>query len=167
MPDYSLPVYTVHDEGSIQALSQIYPQNIRDFNIPKVWKKTKGKGVVVAVLDTGCPKDHPDLKNNIDISKSRSFVPNEDIYDTTVGHGTHCSGTIGAVDNEEGIVGMAPEVTLVSVKVLNKNGSGSNPSLIGGLLYCLNELKPDVINMSLGSSYPMPDIEKILKALKV
>jgi major intracellular serine protease len=165
MADYFLPDFKVHDVGSISSLSQIYPQNVRDLNVPKVWTKTKGKGVTVAVLDTGCPKNHPDLKDNVDISASRSFINNEDIYDLFVGHGSHVSGTIGAVDNAEGIVGIAPEVRVVCIKVLDKNGSGGNESLIRGLLYCLKDLKPDVINMSLGSPYPMPDVENILKEL--
>jgi major intracellular serine protease len=166
LPDYSLPDFEVNDVGDIQTLSQIYPQNVRDFNIPKVWAKTRGKGVVVAVLDTGCPKDHPDLVDNLDVNRSRSFVEGEDIYDTFVGHGSHCSGTIGAADNTEGIVGMAPEATIVGVKVLDKNGQGKSYSLIHGLLYCLNELKPDVINMSLGSPHDMPEIHEIIKKLK-
>lgn len=166
MADYFLPDYKLHDTGSIFSLSQVYPQNVRDLNIPKIWQKTKGKNVVVAVLDTGTPKDHPDLGDNVDYSRSRSFINGEDIYDLYVGHASHCSGTIGAADNAEGIVGIAPEVKIVGVKVLGKNGSGGNDSLVRGLHYCLKELKPDVINMSLGSPYPMPYVQELLIALK-
>ncbi|HNC65395.1 MAG TPA: hypothetical protein PK075_12155, partial [Chitinophagales bacterium] len=54
-----LPKYEIHDVGDIQTLSQIYPQNVKDLNIPKIWSKTKGRGVTVLVLDTGCPYNHP------------------------------------------------------------------------------------------------------------
>lgn len=162
--NFKIPAYTVHDIGDIQTLSQIYPQNLKELNIPEVWKKTRGKGVVVAVLDTGTPKDHPDLIKNVDLSKCRSFIPGEDIWDTYHGHSTHVGGTIAAIDNHFGIVGVAPEVTIVTIKVLGKNGRGSSDSIAKGLEYCL-KLKPDVINMSLGSTTPMDSVHAVVKKL--
>lgn len=159
-----IPNYTIHDVGDIQTLSQIYPQNIRDLNVPKIWTKTRGKGVVVAILDTGCPLNHPDLKSNVDVSKCVSFIPNEDIYDTVVGHSTHCSGTIGASDNAEGIVGIAPEVTIITLKVLDNNGRNYKNSIEQGLAHCL-KIKPDVISMSLGGGSPMPEAHALIKQL--
>jgi major intracellular serine protease len=159
-----IPRYEIHDVGDINALSQIYPQNIRDLNIPKIWSKSKGKGVTVMVLDTGCPYKHPDLNKNIDLSKCRTFVDGEDIFDTFSGHSTHCAGTIGAIDNMEGIVGIAPEVTIITVKVLDKNGRSDGNSILKGLQYCLT-VNPDVINMSLGSEMPMDDCHLIIKEL--
>lgn len=164
MSNYSIPDFTVHSIGDIQTLSQIYPQNIKDLNIPKLWSKTKGKNVTVMVLDTGCPFNHSDFGNNIDLTKCRSFISDEDIYDMHVGHGTHCAGTIGAADNSEGIVGIAPEVTLVTGKVLNKDGFNERNSIDLGLAYCL-ELKPDIINMSLGGPIPMPSTHELIKQL--
>jgi major intracellular serine protease len=165
--DYSfkIPSYTVHDIGDIYTLSQIYPQSIQDLKIPDVWKKTKGKGICIAVLDTGTPKNHPDLMHNIDLAKSRSFIDGEDIWDTFHGHSTHVGGTIAAIDNHFGIVGVAPETTLVTIKVLGKNGRGSSDSIKKGLDYCL-KIKPDVVNMSLGSPTPLPDIHNSIKNLK-
>lgn len=159
-----LPEYKIEDVGDIQTLSQIYPQNVRDLNIPKIWKKTKGKGITVLVLDTGCPVNHPDLNANIDVTKCYSFISGEDIWDSHVGHGTHCSGTIGAADNTFGIVGVAPEVTIVTGKVLNKNGRSVGNSIDRGLAYAL-ELKPDVVSMSLGGPNPMPQAHNIIKRL--
>lgn len=162
--EFKIPAYTVHDVGDIETLSQIYPQNIRSLNIPNLWKKTKGRGIVVAILDTGTPKDHPDLLKNVDLSKCRSFIEGEDIWDTHSGHGTHVGGTIGAIDNAYGVVGVAPEVTLISIKVLSKNGRSTANSVLKGLEYCIN-IKPDIINMSLGSQVPMPDVHKAIKTL--
>lgn len=161
--DCFLPRYEIHDVGSAQALSQIYPQNIRDLNIPKIWKTTKGKGVTVMVLDTGCPVDHPDLMRNIDLSKCRSFIEGEDIFDYQ-GHSTHCSGTIGAIDNTEGIVGIAPEVTIITGKVLDRNGRSQKDSVLKGLQYCL-KTNVDVVNLSLGGTSPMPEVHEIIKEL--
>lgn len=159
-----LPKYEIHDIGDIQTLSQIYPQNVKDLNIPKIWSKTKGRGVTVLVLDTGCPYNHSDLNANIDLSKCRSFISGEDIFDTFVGHGTHVSGTIGATDNSEGIVGIAPEVTIVTAKVLDRNGRSRDNSILKGLEYAL-QINADVVNMSLGGTGPMPEVHEVVKKL--
>ena len=84
--------------------------------IPTVWAKTQGKGVTVAILDTGCDLDHPDLVDAIvdkaDFTSSRS-VDDED------GHGTHCAGIVGARKNNGGFVGVAPKCDLLIGKVLS------------------------------------------------
>lgn len=159
-----LPKYQIHDVGDIQTLSQIYPQNVKDLNVPKIWSKTKGRGITVLVLDTGCPYNHPDLNANIDLSKCKSFIQGEDIFDTFVGHGTHVSGTIGATDNSQGIVGIAPEVTIVTAKVLDRNGRSSSDSILKGLEYAL-QINADVVNMSLGGTSPMPAVHEVVKKL--
>lgn len=159
-----IPSYTIHDIGDIETLSQIYPSHINELNIPKLWTRTKGKGVRVAVLDSGTPYKHPDLTNNVDLSKCRSFIPGEDIFDVHLGHSTHVGGIIGAENNQIGIIGIAPEVTLIGIKVLNKNGRSESDSILKGLEYCL-KLNPDVINMSLGGTSPMPEVHEVIKKL--
>lgn len=159
---WKIPDYTVDAVGDIATLSQIHPQHILDGNIPKVWEKSKGKNTVIAILDTGTPQ-HSDLNANIDLSKCRSFV-DEDIFDIHSGHSTHCSGTMCAINNTSGIVGIAPDATLVCIKVLNKYGMSENNSILKGLEYCLT-LRPSVINMSLGGPSPMPDIQRVIKKL--
>jgi subtilisin len=54
------------------------------------------------------------------------------------GHGTHASGTIAAVDNNEGVIGFAPEVSIYPLKVLDKRGSGSFSSIISALQWCID-----------------------------
>jgi major intracellular serine protease len=163
MPECSIPPYIIHDIGDVEALSQIYPSHIRELKIPTLWNRTKGRGVMVAVLDTGI-QNHPDLIKNVDISKCRSFIEGEDIFDNYSGHGLHVGGIIAATNDEFGIVGVAPEVTLVSVKVLNKNGRSQNDSILKGLKYCL-VLNPDVVNMSLGGPSVMPEAHEVIKEL--
>jgi len=100
------------------------------------------------VIDTGIDLDHPDL--NVDVARSRSFVRDSSPDDAN-GHGSHVAGTIAAKDNTIGVVGVTPGATLVSVRVLDRSGSGSNSGVIAGVDYvAANGQNGDVANMSLG-----------------
>jgi len=111
--------------------------------------------VDVAVIDTGIDFQHPDLNANVYDSvncTSSIFSPtcvqggDDDHY-----HGTHVAGTIGALDNGKGVVGVAPGARLWAVKVLNKRGSGWSSWIIAGIDYvAANADKIEVANMSLG-----------------
>ncbi|MCJ8164268.1 S8 family serine peptidase [Pontibacter sp. E15-1] len=126
-------------------------------NAPEAWNAgARGKGVRVAVLDSGFDLDHPDLAANIDLAASASFVPNEKLEYALPGvgsHGTHTSGTIAAADNGIGTIGVAPEATLILVKVLRDSGSGSFSWMLSGIMHAVNQ-GADVINMSLGAALP-------------
>jgi len=121
---------------------------------PEAWNTgALGQGVKVAVLDTGFDLTHPDLKDNI--LSSVSFVPGQPAqynYNGT-SHGTHTAGTIAAVDNNIGVIGVAPAAKLLLVKVLADAGSGSFSWMMQGILYAAQQ-KADVINMSLGAAIP-------------
>ena len=131
---------------------------------PKIWNKTKGKGVTVAVLDTGCDSTHPDLQERI--IGGRNFTDddgsNPDIFLDYNGHGTHVAGTIAAQQNDNGVVGVAPEASLLIVKVLNKKGSGQYEWIINGINYAI-EQKVDIISMSLGGPNDMPELHEAIK----
>ncbi len=100
------------------------------------------------VIDSGIDLDHPDL--NVDISRSASFLRKGGPDDEN-GHGTHVAGTIAAIDNTIGSVGVAPGTTVVAVRVLDRRGSGSNSGVIAGVDYvAANGQSGDVANMSLG-----------------
>jgi adhesin HecA-like repeat protein len=90
----------------------------------------KGYWVKVAVLDTGIDTDHPDL--TYDPTCSTSFVDGEALEDGH-GHGTHTAGTVAALDNDTGVVGAAPDVTLCIYKVLSNSGSGNYSDIIAAL----------------------------------
>ncbi len=94
-------------------------------------KANQGAGAHVAVIDTGIDLSHPDLKANI--AGGKNCVPRVKSYTDDNGHGTHVAGTIAALDNSVGVVGVAPAAKLWSVKVLDKSGSGSWSSVICGL----------------------------------
>jgi subtilisin len=106
--------------------------------------------VAVAVLDTGIDLRHPDLNvlggKNCSTGKS---------YNDGNGHGTHVAGTIGAKDDANGVVGIAPGVPLYAVRVLNNQGSGSWSSIICGIDWVTANAASrgiKVVNMSLGGS---------------
>ncbi len=107
-----------------------------------------GSGVKVAVLDTGIDPDHPDLMANV--KGGINTISTRKGYNDDNGHGTHVSGTIAAVDNSEGVVGVAPEAWLYGVKVLDRRGSGYLSDVIEGLEWAEN-YGMQVVNMSLST----------------
>ncbi len=124
------------------------PWGIRRVNAPAAWAKTQGRGVRVAVVDTGIDSSHPDLKANYagcyNAVKSGASCMDDN------GHGTHVSGTIAGVLDGKGVAGVAPQARLYAVKVLKADGSGGLVSIIKGILWCAkNDIQ--VANMSLGA----------------
>ena len=107
---------------------------------------------VAWILDSGIDLDHPDL--NVDASRGfNAFTTGRDgkSLDDGNGHGTHVAGTIGALDNSEGVIGVAAGATVIPVKVLDSRGSGSYSGVIAGVDYVgANGSNGDVANMSLG-----------------
>jgi subtilisin family serine protease len=100
------------------------------------------------IIDSGIDLDHPDL--NVDTARSTSFLRRGDANDQN-GHGTHVAGTIAAINNTIGSVGIAPGTTVVAVRVLDRRGSGSTSGVIAGVDYvAANASNGDVANMSLG-----------------
>ncbi len=143
------------------------PKGVEMIQAPKIWDQTKGKGITVAILDTGCDITHPDLKERI--VGGRNFT-NDDggntrVYKDYNGHGTHVAGTIAATENNSGVIGVAPEANLLIIKVLDKNGSGQYKWIINGINYAI-EQKVDIISMSLGGPEDVPELhEAIQKAV--
>ncbi|CAN5727779.1 S8 family serine peptidase [soil metagenome] len=127
------------------AMAQSTPYGIDLVKAPLVWPATRGAGVRVAVLDTGVDLTHPDLPQPIVM---QSFIDGQDVQDNN-NHGTHCSGTVLAIDNTIGVVGVAPQATLMTGKVLADSGSGPTSGIMTGIQWAqTNQAK--VISMSLG-----------------
>jgi subtilisin len=124
------------------------PWGIQRIYADQAWEVTTGSKVRVAILDTGIDLDHPDLwrniKGGINILKPRKRADDDN------GHGTHLAGTVAAIDNDFGVIGVGPEVYLYAVKVLDKNGEGWLSDVIDALDWCIDN-KIQVINMSFGS----------------
>lgn len=106
---------------------------------------------VAWIIDTGIDLDHPDL--NVDASRSVSFITTGGSTgpDDQNGHGTHVAGTIAAINNSIGVIGVAPGATVIAVRVLDRRGSGSYSGVIAGVEYVGSHgSNGDVANMSLG-----------------
>lgn len=107
---------------------------------------------VAWILDTGIDLDHPDL--NVDASRGfNAFTSGRDAksLDDGNGHGSHVAGTIAAIDNNQGVIGVAAGATVIPVKVLDSRGSGSYSGVIAGVDHVgANGSSGDVANMSLG-----------------
>ena len=108
----------------------------------------RGSGVKVGVIDSGIDTNHPDL--NYDPSCSANFVSGETIEDGN-SHGTHTAGTVAALDNGNGVVGVAPNVTLCIYKVLSNSGSGSYSNVIKAIEQAVAD-GVQITNNSYGSS---------------
>ncbi len=130
--------------------------NLKAINMEKAWETSRGKGVVVAVLDTGIAfENHDDFAVVPDLEGQKfaggwDFVNDDEHANDDHGHGTHVAGTIAqATDNEEGVAGVAFESTLMAVKVLDHFGSG-NTADIADAIHWAADHGAKVINMSLG-----------------
>ena len=148
--------------------------NMEAIEAPAAWAAgCTGDGVRVAVLDGGIHSTHVDLDGNLDVACSRSFTTGAFNTDTgTFWHGTHVAGIIAAEDNNIGTIGVAPDATIVGVKVLH-GGTGSFGGVIGGILYASDPAafggagcaRADIINMSLGAEFPRAGAGSLVSAL--
>jgi subtilisin family serine protease len=107
----------------------------------------KGAGVKVALIDTGIDLDHPDLA----VAGGVTFVEDTTNADDDNGHGTHCAGIIAALDNQSGVVGVAPEASIYAVKVLDSTGSGYLSDVAAGVDWAIDN-GMQVISLSLGTN---------------
>jgi len=139
------PVKPVPDPAPAQQI----PWGVNRIDAELAWPQNTGQGVKVAVLDTGIDLSHPDLLANIK-GGYNAIKPNKSPADDN-GHGTHVAGIIAAVNDNIGVVGVAPQAELYAVKVLSANGSGYLSDIIEGLEWCITN-NMQVINMSLGTS---------------
>lgn len=139
--------------------------------------------IEVAIIDSGVDQDHPDLYSNV---KWGVAVKNGGIssrYNDQNGHGTHVTGTIAALNNDIGVVGVAPDVEVYMVKALGAGGTGTWSDLIiaidlavkgpdgvidadgdGVIVGDPEDDAPEVISMSLGGYSPPPELHDIIIA---
>jgi subtilisin family serine protease len=163
----------------VQPLTEVaYVGTSRDYGFnavgaPEAWNAGySGKGVTVAVVDTGVDLDHPDLVQSlyvnpgeiagngrdddgngyVDDVRGYDFVDRDNVADDLNGHGTHVAGTIAAGRNSIGSTGVAPDAKIIPIRVLDRNGSGSDSMVATGIRYAA-QLGADIINLSLGGSY--------------
>jgi len=155
LPHISQPLYGLspHD-------IQFLPWAIKRFNVQEAWRYSQGKDVTVAVIDTGVDLNHIDIKDNL--LPGRNFVDNNDTPQDVNGHGSHVAGTIAAIDNSYGMVGIAPKAKIIPIKSLGDNGSGSMRDVANGVMWAVDH-GAELITMSLGSPYPSRALEQALR----
>jgi subtilisin len=147
------------DVLSVQDVQQKSGWEITAFDLPNAWNFTEGEGVKVAVLDTGADLNHPDLKDNL--LPGKNFVDTNSPPQDDNGHGSHVSGIICALNNDLGIVGVAPKAKVVPVKVLDSNGNGTLQTVAAGIRWAA-DAGVDFITMSVGSPDPTPSIQNAI-----
>ncbi|WP_460666899.1 S8 family serine peptidase [Kribbella swartbergensis] len=137
-------------------------QSVPQIGAPAAWQAGyTGKGVSVAVLDTGIDKSHPDLASQVAGAKNFTEEPDEDL----VGHGTHVASTIAgtAAASNGKYKGVAPDAKLYDGKVCEQGGCPES-AILGGMEWAANEVKAKVVNLSLGGT-DTPDVDPLEEAV--
>ena len=165
--DLSSKLWGLHNEG------QTGGRPGADINAPEAWQITQGdrsaQGPLIAVIDTGIDYSHPDLAANMwtnpgeipgdgidndgngvvdDVHGYNAFDQTGDPMDGH-SHGTHCAGTIGAVGNNGGIVGVSPQAKMMAVKIFSDKGESTSASILRGIQYA-NKMGADITSNSWG-----------------
>jgi hypothetical protein len=124
---------------------------------PQAWARSRGRGVLVAVLDTGVDLDHPDLASKVRDDIDWDFVDGDGVAEDAHGHGTHVAGIVAAAtDNSVGVAGMGWEATILPIRVVGPAGADSL-ALAQAISYTVAH-GADVINLSLGSQTVCPQV---------
>ncbi|HEU0076867.1 MAG TPA: S8 family serine peptidase [Longimicrobiaceae bacterium] len=163
--DESVLSHPVTDTNPASAHFYARQWHLRQIGADVAWSAGKrgSRSVRVGILDSGIDYLHPDLAGLVDLSISRSFVPEDnavvqanfpgahEVADLHY-HGTHVASTVAS--NARLAAGVTSNVTLVAIKVLNRNGSGNSLNTLTAIEYAADQ-GLDVINMSLGISTPL------------
>lgn|GEM_PF-703986 len=141
--------------------------SLHNSQAPEAWDRARGKGVRIAIIDSGIDTKHPDLAPNIDrkadgsvngynaFHNTANYPVRDPYYETDPlprdlnGHGTHVAGIAAAPANGQGVTGVAPEATIIPVKVLDKNGLGDEAGIADGIRWAADN-GADIINLSFG-----------------
>jgi len=142
----------IEEDGLVHALDLELDNSwgVKHIGAGNVHSYNKGAGVKVAIIDTGIDYTHPDLDGNY--AGGYDFVNSDNNPMDDNGHGTHCAGIAAAEDNNEGVVGVAPEASIYGVKVLSSSGSGYLSDVVAGIQWAIDN-GMDIISMSLGTNY--------------
>ncbi|SFS70481.1 S8 family serine peptidase [Marininema halotolerans] len=157
----------VNKLAGLPGVKRIWPNNHYKANLkesvplvgaPDVWKKknasglsVNGKGIRVAVVDTGVDATHPDLKGKV--IGGYDYVDHDKSPQDENGHGTHVAGTIAANGKLKGV---APGASILAYRVLDEDGGGTLEGVLAGVEGAVKG-KADVMNLSLGAPINSPE----------
>ena len=145
-------VQSVVPDTEVRVMAQATATGVQ--RIRAAGKPNKGAGVHVAIIDTGIDTTHPDLASNV-AGGTNCTSGGKRGYQDGHGHGTHVAGIVAALDNGEGVVGVAPAAKLWAVRVLDDQGQGWASDIVCGIDF-VDSKSParggpiTVANMSLG-----------------
>jgi minor extracellular protease Epr len=152
-------VLSIESEVIFTINEDIIEWGIARVEAPKAWTAGyTGLGVKVGIIDTGIA-----LHQDLVIVGGANFVDSASSYYDDHGHGTHVAGTVAALDNGSGVIGVAPGAHLYAIKVLDSSGSGYLSDIIEGIDFAISE-QLDIINMSLGTSTDSPSLRTAVDA---
>jgi serine protease len=138
-----------------------YQWHMRQVGLPAAWKLGQGRGVVVAVIDTGVTRV-PDLQGTRFVP-GFNFVADNDKTDDDHGHGTHVAGTIAqSTNNRRGVAGIAFRAAIMPLKVLSSRGAGSMAAIAQAIRFAADH-DANVINLSLGGPFPVTPVRRAIE----
>jgi len=138
-----------------------YQWHLQQVGLPAAWKLGQGRGVVVAVIDTGVTRV-PDLQGTRFVP-GFNFVADNDKTDDDHGHGTHVAGTIAqTTNNGRGVAGVAFRAAIMPLKVLSSRGAGSMAAIAQAIRFAADH-DANVINMSLGGPFPVAPVRRAIE----
>lgn len=137
---------------------QSVPYGITMLRANDVWPVTTGAPrIKVGIADSGIVANHPDLAANY--KGGYDWVQNDDTPQDENGHGTHVAGTIAALNNDIGVVGVAPNADIYALRVLDASGNGRMSSIVKAIDWAI-ENKLQVLNFSLGADDESPGLKE-------
>ncbi|MEU0587334.1 type VII secretion-associated serine protease mycosin [Streptomyces sp. NPDC006132] len=155
------------------------PWSLQRVLLDELWSQSRGKGVRVAVIDTGVDVTNPQLTDAVDVKSGRNFLPRnlkdddgnpiergkENGTTDTVGHGTKVAGIIAARPAKgTGFVGLAPEATIIPIQQNDAEGHGDVDTLTRAIRYAI-QAEADVINISQDTSKPVRSTSDLALAI--
>lgn len=158
-------VQSIYLDSSIKAAQEVQSEAnatvsaSKYVNADALWSKgVDGKGVIVAIIDSGIDKNHPDLAGKV--VGEKNFVPGEETTDDLLGHGTMVAGLIAGSGAASGgkYKGVAPGASLLNVRVIDSEGNGQVSDIIAGIEWALDNhakvLSLSLAGLNLGETNP-------------
>ena len=148
--------HTLEDDVTVRVhAAEEIPWGVQYVGAERLWRKGKGAGVKIAVIDTGISRDHFELREQI--KGGADFVGGREN-----GHGTHVAGIIVAAMNQRGIVGVSPESQIYDVRAFDFEGKSSLATILRAIHWSIaNEM--DIINMSFGMPQYSEALARMIK----
>jgi thermitase len=156
---------------SVEALKDQWA--LKKIHATEAWTRAGNRGsrnVTVAVIDTGADYNHESLKQNMipgyDFKNNTTDPMDQTAPGGNPGHGTHCSGIIGATGLADGgVIGISPEVSIMPLRFLDENGSGDLDSGIKAIDYAIQK-HVQIISASWGASVATAQAQPLIDAVK-